>query len=157
MLSGLLFCLLGEVKVCGPVPLTALWPASWVAAVDKTRCSKSAEVRGVWEVYDKALEFVRVDLDGAIGDALGDGDVTAAWAAWFLAAEQSLSRAFLLAGGPVPPGGLVKARGSALLSDRVLGGKRVRRLRRNCAGDALSSEVHLFRVRSLSLSMMWWS
>ena len=115
----------------GQFSLLPLWPASWVAAVDKTRCSKSAEVRGVWEVYDKALEFVPVDLDGAIGDALGDEDVTAAWVAWSFAAEQCLSRAFVLAGGPVPSGGLVTGRGSFLLSERVLGGKRVRRLRRN--------------------------
>ena len=138
------------VKVCGPVPLSPLWPASWVAAVDKTRSSKSAEVRGIWEVYDKALEFIPVDQAVAIRDALADGNVTTAWTAWSHAAEHVLSRAFFLAGGPVPPGGLVTGRGSALLSDRVLGGKMVRKLRHACVDPALGSEVHLFRDTSLA-------
>ena len=33
------------------VRCTPLWPASWLPVVDKTRCSKSVEVRRVWEVY----------------------------------------------------------------------------------------------------------
>ena len=139
-----------SVKVRRPVPLVPFWPASWVAVVDKTRSSKSAEVRGIWEVYDKAFEFITVDHAVAIRDALADGNVTAAWTAWSHAAEHVLLHAFFLAGGPVPPGGLVTGRGSALLSDGAIGRKRVRKLRNACVDPTLGSEVHLFRDASIA-------
>ena len=44
--------------VTQPVRCTSLWPASWLPVVDKTRGSKSAEVRRVWEVYDERLQFM---------------------------------------------------------------------------------------------------
>ena len=64
-----------------------LWPASWVAAVDKTRTSRSAIVRDIWEVYDKALEFIPVHHEFAIRDALLDRVANLAWATWSGAAE----------------------------------------------------------------------
>ena len=50
-------------EVTQPVWFSPLWPASWVSAVDKSRKSKSAEVREVWEVYDHGLQFVQIALE----------------------------------------------------------------------------------------------
>ena len=38
-------------RVTQPVRRTPLWPASWLPAVDKSRGSKSVEVRRVWEIF----------------------------------------------------------------------------------------------------------
>ena len=66
-------------RVVRPVPVTPLWPASRVSAVDKTRCSKSVEVRDVWDIYDDTLRFVPIGDAWAIDDALVDGDLHLAW------------------------------------------------------------------------------
>ena len=118
--------------------------------MNKTRTSRSAEVRGIWEVYDKALEFIPVSQAIAIRDALANRDVSAAWTAWSNAAENVLSHAFRLAGGLVPPGGLVRGRGSALLCEGVIGGSRVRKLRSGCIDPTDASVVHLFRDTSVA-------
>ena len=131
-------------------PHSPLWPASWVAAVEKTRTSKSAQVREIWEVYDKTLEFIPVNLAIAIRDALVERDASAAWTAWSNAAEIALSHAFCSAGGPIPPGGLVRGRGSAMLCKGVIGESRVRRLRSGFGNAAGASEVHLFRDISVA-------
>ena len=47
-----------ESWVTQPVRCIPLWPASWLPVVDKTRGSKSVEVRRVWEVYDERLQFM---------------------------------------------------------------------------------------------------
>ena len=47
-----------ESWVTQPVHCTPLWPTSWLPVVDKTRCSKSAEVQRVREVYEKRLQFM---------------------------------------------------------------------------------------------------
>ena len=47
-------------KVTQPVRVSPLWTASWVSAVDKSRISKSAELREDWEIYDNRLQFVPV-------------------------------------------------------------------------------------------------
>ena len=47
-------------KVTQPVKVSPLWSASWVSAVDKSRMSKSAEGRGIWEIHDNCLQFVLV-------------------------------------------------------------------------------------------------
>ena len=56
---GLFLTAVGGVVVllslCSVLPL---WPASWLPAVDKSRASKSVEVKRVWEVYDERLQFV---------------------------------------------------------------------------------------------------
>ena len=44
--------------VTQPVRFSPLWPASWLPAIDKSRGSKSVEVRRVWEVYDDRLQFM---------------------------------------------------------------------------------------------------
>ena len=53
------------------VQRTPLWPASWLPAVDKSRGSKSVEVRRVWDIYDERLQCM-------LDDSLADGDVSRA-------------------------------------------------------------------------------
>ena len=50
-------------EVIQPCRFTPLWLASWVAAVDKSGGSRSAEVRRVWDVYDERLELGRCSQD----------------------------------------------------------------------------------------------
>ena len=47
-----------SVKFCQPVSFSVIWPAAWISAVDRTRSSKAAEVRRIWEVYDECLQVV---------------------------------------------------------------------------------------------------
>ena len=90
-----------------------LWPASWVHTIDKSRDSRSAEVRRIWEIYDERLGLVSVEDVHKINDALSSGDVSGAWVAWSTAAESALVDAFCLAGGPVPERGFCLGRGYA--------------------------------------------
>ena len=94
-------------KVTQPVKVSPLWPASWVSAVDKSRNSKSAEVREIWDIYDYRLQFVPVADALAIGDALVGRDVHLAWRVWSTAAVSALASALGIAGGPVHLCGLV--------------------------------------------------
>ena len=91
------------VEILRPVRFSPLWPASWLAAVNKTRASKSADVRRIWEVFDKTIKFIPVSLAIAIRDALVERNACAAWTAWSNAAEMVFYHAFCLAGGPIPP------------------------------------------------------
>ena len=63
----------------------------WVSAVDKTRTSGSAEVRDIWEIYHKCLEFLPIGSALAIDDALAGRDVQLAWTGWSTAAENALA------------------------------------------------------------------
>ena len=54
MLLGLLF----RWVVLLACKISVLWPAAWVAYADKSRSSKSVEVRRIWEVYDESLSYV---------------------------------------------------------------------------------------------------
>ena len=45
-------------SVTQAVQRTSLWPASCLPAVDKSRGSKSVEVRRVWDIYDERLQFM---------------------------------------------------------------------------------------------------
>ena len=59
-------------RVTQPFRFTPVWPASWVLAVDRSRNSRSAEVRRIWEVYDERLGLVHAhDMDH--GFRLGRG------------------------------------------------------------------------------------
>ena len=80
-------------------------------------------------MYDKALEFIPVEFEALIRNSVLNRNVSAAWSFWSNAAENVLAHAFRLAGGPVPPSGLVSGRGSAVLVEGVVGGSRVRKLR----------------------------
>ena len=133
-----------------PVRVTPLWPASWVSAVDKTRQSKSVEVRDIWEVYDEVLEFVPAAHAWAIDDALVDRDPHLAWERWSCAAEQSLAEAFQRSGGPVPFQGLSLGRGKACLCTVSVGGKCSRRYGQDWGDPADAPEVHLYQSRSMA-------
>ena len=48
-------------EVTQPCRFTPVWPASWVSVVDKSRTSKSAEVRRIWDSYDERLGLVQAE------------------------------------------------------------------------------------------------
>ena len=81
-------------EVCLPVRSSVLWPAAWVSCVDKSRGSKSVEVRRIWEVYDESLSFIPPAFWRGIRSSLLAGDVSYAWRVWSFFAEVSLVRAF---------------------------------------------------------------
>ena len=62
-------------RVTQPVQRTHLWPASWLPAVDKSRGSKSVEVRRVWEIYDGRLQFLSRQDAQRLNESLEAGDV----------------------------------------------------------------------------------
>ena len=71
-------------------------------------------VRDIWEIYDHCLQFVPVADALAIERCCGEcRDGHLAWYIWSVAAERALASAFGMAGGPVPPQGLVLGRGEA--------------------------------------------
>ena len=66
-------------KVKQPCRVTPLWPASRVSAVDKSRSSRSTEVRDIWDIYDHVLQFIPGDEASAIDEALAGGSPHLAW------------------------------------------------------------------------------
>ena len=136
------------VRVSQPVKRTPLWPASWLPALDKTRGSKSIEVRRVWDVYDERLQYMSREDALYLDEALLHGDVSSAWMVWSSAAEKSLAAAFQFAGGPVPDRGLVLGRGMVRLRSVRLGGPIVRSVRRSAASDGDVDDVSLYRDSS---------
>ena len=137
-------------KVTQPCRVTPLWPASWVSVVDKSRNSRSAEVRAIWDIYDNVLQFIPGDAAGEIDSALIDRDVELAWDTWSTAAECALAVAFREAGGPVPLGGLDGGRGRARFWTVSLGGKSMRRYRPSLVDPLDATEMHLFRSQSIA-------
>ena len=105
-----------ESCVTQPVRCTPLWPASWLPVVDKTRGSKSVEVRRVWEVYDERLQFMSRRDASLLDDSLDQDDVSLAWSVWSRACESALVDAFQFSGGPLPSRGLVLGRGCCFVS-----------------------------------------
>ena len=61
------------------VVLPPVWPASCVSAVDKSRSSKSAEVRRIWGIYDERLNLARPGDLGNFEEALAVGDASGHW------------------------------------------------------------------------------
>ena len=139
-----------ESWVTQPVRCTPLWPASWLPVVDKTRGSKSVEVRRVWEVYDERLQFMSRRDASLLDDSLDQDDVSLAWSVWSRAAESALADAFQFSGGPLPSGGLVRGRGSAVLRVVQLGGPRVRGARADVADALDAADVFLYRDLSVA-------
>ena len=92
-------------RACLPVRFSVLLPAAWVACLDKSRSSKSAEIRRIWEVYDESLLLVHPAFWEGVYSALVAGDVSSAWSIWSFSAEVSLVRAFVNAGAPFPEDG----------------------------------------------------
>ena len=109
-------------KACLPVRFSVLWPAAWVSCVDKSRGSKSVEVRRIWEVYDESLSFIPPAFWGGIRSSLLAGDVSSAWRIWSFFAEVSLVRASVSSGGPVSESGFWLGRGAASFRYVSIGG-----------------------------------
>ena len=126
--------------VTQPRRFTPLWPASWVPSVDRSRSSKSAEVRRIWDIYDERLGWVDADDAFTVDSAVASGDVSGAWIAWSNAAEGALVDAFCLAGGPVPERGFCLAGGWRALVKFVWAGPK-------CVG---------FVLGALILGMLLW-
>ena len=84
---------------------TPLWPASWLPAIDKSRVSKSVEVRRVWEIYDERLQFMSRQDASLLDASLAADDVSWAWAVWSGAVETALADAYRFSGGPLPSRG----------------------------------------------------
>ena len=63
-------------RVTQPVRSTPLWPASWLQALDKSRCSQFVEVQKVWEVHDDRLRFMSPFADERLTRSLLDGDAS---------------------------------------------------------------------------------
>ena len=81
--------------------------------MDKSRSSKSAEVRRVWEVCDESLQLVHPTFWEGVRSALVAGDVSSAGSVWSFSAEVSLLRALKGAGAPLPASGVRLGRGAA--------------------------------------------
>ena len=137
-------------KVTQPVRFTSLWPASWLSVVDKSRDSKSAEIRRVWEMYDERLQLIGAGDVFRLNDALQDCDVSQAWLVWSHAAEAALVDAYRLAGGPEPERGVKLGRGVARFSVVRLGGPEMRSARARCADPADGAQVDLYRDNSIA-------
>ena len=135
-------------RVTQPFRYTPVWPACWIHAVDRSRGSRSAEVRKVWEVYDERLAFIPASDTLCLEDALQAGDLSQAWRVWSSAAENALVAAFCLAGGPVPERGFHLGRGIARFNKVRLGGPKVRKARARCADPGDGAQVDLYRDAS---------
>ena len=107
-------------------------------AIDKSRGSKSVEVRRVWEIYDERLQFMSRRYALLLNDSLAADDVSRAWAVWSGAVETALADAYRFSGGPLPSRGLVLGMGNASFRVVRLGGHKVRKARGNVA-DALDA------------------
>ena len=132
------------------VQRTPLWPASWLPAIDKSRSSKSVEVRRVWEVYDERLQFMSC-RDALLLDAsLAADDVSQAWVVWSGAVESALVDAYRFSGGPLPSRGLVLGRGRASFRIVKLGGHKIRKARGYAADAHDAADVFLYRDSSIA-------
>ena len=145
-------------RVTQPVRFSPLSPASWLPAVDKSRGSKSVEVRRVWEIYDDRLQFVS-QLDALfLSESLDADDISLAWLVWSRAAETALADAYCFSGGPAPCQGLVLVRGVARFWLVRLGGHKVRKVRCGAVGVHDAADVFLYRDSSIAplLDMRRW-
>ena len=136
--------------VTQPVRFSPLWPASWFPAVDKSRGSKSVEVRRVWEVYDDRLQFMSQRDAFLLNESLNAGDVSEAWLVWSRAAETALADAYYFSGGPAPCHGLVLGRGIARFRHVRLGGFKGRQVRSNAVDVHDAADVFLYRDASVA-------
>ena len=119
-------------------------------AVDKSRGSKSVEVRRVWEIYDERLHFMSRQDALLLDDSLGDGDVPRAWLVWSGAVEAALADAYRFSGGPLPSRGLVLGRGSASFRVVRLGGHKARKARGSAVDAHDAADVFLYRDSSIA-------
>ena len=135
------------------VKVFPLQSASWVSAVDKSRSSKSLEVRDTWESMTVACSlFLFVDAL-AIGDAVVSRDANLTWEIWSAAAGRVLAFAFGVAGGPVTSHCLFLVGGTAEFRVCSIEGVKVNKHRRLDLDYPTSAiEVHLCRSSSIAPS-----
>ena len=143
-------CCRWSCRVTQAVQRTTLWPASWLPAVDKSRGSKSVEVRRVWEIYDERLQFMFRQDALLLDDSLDAGDVSRAWLVWSGAVESALADAYRFSGGPLPSRGLVLGKGSASFRVVRLGGHKVRKARGSAADAHDAADIFLYRDSSIA-------
>ena len=136
--------------VTQPIRFSPLWPAFWLPAIDKSRGSKSVEVRRVWELYDDRLQYMSQRDAFLLNESLDVGDVSQAWLVWSHAAESALVDAYSFSGGPRPCHGFVLGRGAARFRRVRLGGCRVRKVRRNAVDVHDAADVFLYRDASIA-------
>ena len=105
-----------------PTRFSPLWPAFWLPAIDKSRGSKSVEVRRVWELCDDRLQYMSQRDAFLLNESLDVGDVSQAWLVWSHVAESALVDACSFSGGPRPCHGFVLGRGAARFRRLRLGG-----------------------------------
>ena len=113
--------------------------------LEKSRGSKSVEVRRVWEIYDDLLQFMLSVDAQCLDESLGVGGVSRAWLVWSAAAQTALADAYWFAGGPVPARDLILGRGTARFRVVRLGGPKVRKARENVADAHDGSDVFMYR------------
>ena len=65
-------------RVCLSTWFSVLWPAAWVACSNRSRSSRSVDVRRIWEVYDESLSLVHPAFWEGIRSSLLAGDVSSA-------------------------------------------------------------------------------
>ena len=133
-----------------PIRFSPHWPAFWLPAIDKSRGSKSVEVRRVWELYDDRLQYMFQRDAFLLNESLDAGDVSQAWLVWSHAAESALVDAYSFSGGPRPCHGFVLGRGAARFRRVRLGGRRVRKVRRNAVDVDDAADVFLYRDASVA-------
>ena len=137
-------------RVTQPIVRTPLWPASWLLAVDKSRGSKSVEVRRVWEIFDDRLQFMSRQDALLLSASLDICDVSRAWLVWSRAAETALADAYWFSGGDAPCQGLVLGRGLARFRHVRLGVYKVRSVRCNAVDVHDAVDVFLYRDTSIA-------
>ena len=132
------------------VRFSPLWPASWLPAVDKSRSSKSVEVRRVWEIYDDRLQFMSQQDALLLSESLDVGDVSQAWIVWSRAAETALADAYCFSWVLPPCQGLFLGRGVARFRLVRLGCHKVRKVRSNAVDVHDAADVFLYRDSSIA-------
>ena len=135
-------------RVTQPVQRTPLWLASWLPALDKSRGSKSVEVRRVWEVCDDRLPFMARADAVALDDTLQGGDVSRARLGWSHAVETALADACRFAGGPVPAWRFICCRSAVRFRFVRSGGPSFRKVRVNVAGGHDGGDTLMYHYQT---------
>ena len=74
---------------------------AWLDCPDRSRSSQTLVVRDIWDVYNREVGFVPLEVRTNLFRLCNSSDVDSSWLLWSREAEASLSRAYLAAGGPL--------------------------------------------------------
>ena len=128
-----------------------MWPASWLAAVEKSRSSRDlVRFKDAWQLLMSGCSLRRL----AIERSINSGGVHNAWLCWSWAAESALVSAYVESGGPIPGSGLVRGRGHAWFRSVALGGPNVHRFRTDMAEPFSATEVHVYMTILLYICLI---